>query len=103
MKDNAKMLILGQNIRELRISLNLTQDEFSEKLNISPNHLSKIENGNVGITVDTIINVCEIANCSPTTLFKGIIQFTNITDKFELLDVRDKDVIEKLISYLLNK
>lgn len=103
MKDNAKMITLGQNIREIRTSLNLTQDKFSEMLNITPNHLSKIENGNVGITVDTIINICKITHCSPTSLFKGIIQFSNIIDKFELLDARDKDVIEKLISYLLNK
>ncbi len=103
MKDNAKMLILGQNIREIRTNLNLTQNEFSEKLNITPNHLSKIENGNVGITVDMIINICEIAKCSPTSLFKGIIQFSNINDNFEILDARDKDVIEKLILYLLNK
>lgn len=103
MKDNTKMITLGQNIREIRTSLNLTQDKFSEMLNITPNHLSKIENGNVGITVDTIINICKITNCSPTFLFKGIIQFSNIIDKFELLDARDKDVIEKLISYLLNK
>ena len=60
MKDNAKMIILGQNIREIRTNLNLTQDEFSEKLDITPNHLSKIENGNVGVTVDTIINICKI-------------------------------------------
>lgn len=103
MKDDAKMIILGQNIREIRTNLNLTQDEFSEKLDITPNHLSKIENGNVGVTVDTIINICKITNCSPISLFKGLVQFSNIHDKFELLDARDKDVIEKLISYLLNK
>ena len=36
MNENTKLLILGQNIREIRISLNLTQDQFSEKLNITP-------------------------------------------------------------------
>lgn len=102
MKENTKMLILGQNIREIRMSLNLTQEKFSEKLNISTNHLSKIENGNVGITVDTIINVCEIANCSPINLFKGIIETSNITDKYELLNSKNKATIELLITHLLN-
>lgn len=103
MKDNAKMIILGQNIREIRTNHNLTQDELSEKLNITPNHLSKIENGNVGITVDMIINICNITKCPLASLFKGIIQFSNINDQFELLDARDKDVVEKLIFYLSNK
>lgn len=99
---NTKMLILGQNIRETRISLNLTQDQFSEKLNITPNHLSKIENGNVGITVDTIINVCEIANCSPINLFKGIIETSSIMDKYELLNSNNKVTVEILIAHLLD-
>lgn len=102
MKENTKLLILGQNIREVRINLNLTQDQFSEKLNITPNHLSKIENGNVGITIDTIINVCKIAHCSPINLFKGIIETSDIADKYALLNSTNKATIELLITHLLD-
>lgn len=101
MKEN-KEIIIGQNIREIRISINLTQDQFSEKLNITPNHLSKIENGNVGITVETIINVCKIANCSPINLFKGIVETSSIMDKYELLNSNNKATVEILIAHLLD-
>ena len=41
--------ILGENIRDIRNSLNLTQEEFAEKLNINWQFLSRVENGKVGI------------------------------------------------------
>lgn len=102
-KYNSILLILGQNVRDIRKSLGLTQEEFSEKLNITPNHLSKIENGNTGISLDNAINICKIGKCSANILFKGIIEVSNINDKFELLDERDQDVVEQLMTYLLDK
>ncbi len=95
-------ITLGQNIRDIRKNLNLTQEEFSEKLNINPQFLSQIETGKVGISIDTAINICKIANCSSTILFKGIINSSNISDNYELLNDRDKSVINQMIIYLLN-
>ena len=66
-------LILGQNIRDIRKSINLTQEEFAEKLNLNPQFISQIETGRVGISIDNAINICNTANCSSVNLFKGLI------------------------------
>lgn len=94
--------ILGQNIKDIRNSINLTQEEFAEKLNINSQFLSKVENGKVGISLDTAINICNTAGCSSVPLFKNIIKSPNIIDKYELLSQRDKSVINQMITYLLN-
>lgn len=98
-------LVLGQNIKEIRKSLNLTQEEFAEKLNLNPNFISQVETGKVGISIDTVINICNTANCSSVNLFKGLINSpnTNINDIYELLNERDKSVIYQLITYMLSK
>ena len=77
--------ILGENIRSIRKSLNLTQEEFAEKLNIGSNFLSKVENGKVGISLDTAIEICRISNCSSSTLFSGVIDSSNTPDNYILL------------------
>lgn len=93
---------LGQNIREIRKDLNLTQEQFSEKIGINSQFLSQVETGKAGISLDTAINICKIANCSSVRLFNGIIESPNIIEKYELLNNRDKSVIAQMITYLLN-
>lgn len=94
--------ILGQNIRDIRKNINITQEELAEKLNMNSKSISKIENGKVGISLDTAINICQLANCSSVHLFKNIIKSPDISDKYELLSQRDKSVINQMITYLLN-
>lgn len=94
--------ILGQNIKDIRKSLNLTQEDFAEQLNLNPQFISQVETGKVGISVDNAINICNTAKCSSVNLFKGLISSPNIIDRYELLSDRDKSVINQMITYLLN-
>jgi len=100
---NFKSETLGNNIKEIRKKTNYTQDEFSEKLGITPQFLSSVERGISGISLTTAIKICQIANCSPLALFKNIIKISSLEDKYELLSDKDKQVIEKLIDYLLER
>ena len=95
-------IILGQNIREIRKSCSLTQEEFAEQLNLNPQFLSQVETGKVGISLDTVINICNTANCSTTNLFKGLINSYDTIDKYNLLTDRDRAVVNQMIDYLLN-
>lgn len=94
--------LLGQNVHDIRKSLNLTQEEFAEKLDKNSQFISQVENAKVGISLDTAINICKIANCSPLKLFNGIIESPNVIEKYELLNDRDKFVITQMITCLLN-
>lgn len=95
-------IIIGRNIKDIRKSLNQTQEEFAEKLNINAQFLSQVENGKVGISIDNAINICNTADCSSNKLFKDLIKSPDIIDNYELLTDRDKSVINQMIMYLLN-
>jgi transcriptional regulator with XRE-family HTH domain len=48
-------IAIGKKIKELRISAEMTQNEFAFKLGISRQHLSSIENGSSNWTIDDLI------------------------------------------------
>ena len=70
-------IIIGRNIKNIRKDLDLTQE-------------------------DNAINICNTANCSSIRLFKDLIKSPDIIDQYELLTDRDKSVINKMITVLLN-
>lgn len=94
--------IIGRNVRYIRKELNLTQEDFAEKLNINAQFLSQVETGKVGISIENAINICNTANCSSNKLFKDLIKSPDTIDNYELLTDRDKSVINQMITYLLN-
>ena len=47
----------GKRIQELRKAHDMTQAQLAEKLNISLDHMRKIENGQRGCSVDLLISV----------------------------------------------
>lgn len=100
-KDIYKSQELGNNIKDIRQKNNYTQEEFSEKIGITPQFLSSVERGLVGISLNTAIKICNVGNCSSVELFKNIIDSNNINDIYELLNDRDKSIIKHMISYLL--
>lgn len=62
MKDNLKYI--GENIRSIRRSKNLTIDSLSEIVDISPSFLGTIERGESSLSVETLINICKALNVS---------------------------------------
>ena len=64
---NAKK-ILGDNIKKYRKSRNLTQEELAEKLDISANHLSKIEVGKRFVSAELMDCVAKELNITLSAL-----------------------------------
>lgn len=56
----------------------------------------------MGISVENLINICKLANCSSIAIFNGIIKSPNTVENYELLNDRDKAIINQMIAYLLN-
>lgn len=76
--------LINENIKYLRLSKNLTQEEFSEKIGISIQGLSNIERNRYQPNSETIDKICKVFNLEPVELLtiknnsnKDII--TNIT------------------------
>ena len=56
MKDINK--ILGERINLLRKNLNITREKLAEKVEVSPRFLADVEAGKVGVSLQTLKNLC---------------------------------------------
>lgn len=65
--------ILGENIKRERLKLNLTQDQLSEKLDISTSYLGRIERGERNLPLDTLFKIATIFNVSIDYLLRGFV------------------------------
>lgn len=61
---------IGQRIREARKKKKLSQSELSELLNISPSHMSDIENGKTNIGLDIFMHITQILEVSADWLLQ---------------------------------
>ena len=64
--------IIGARIKEARLAKNLTQEDLSEKLDISVAFLSRVERGNSHINLKRLNQVCEILDISEGYLLNGV-------------------------------
>ena len=70
MTENELRVIVRTNIKRYRDYRKWTQADFAEKLSISVNFLSDIENGKKWISPSTIVKFASVLNIEPYELFK---------------------------------
>ena len=67
MNDNT--ILLGQKIRQIRISQGLSQEELALRAGMNPAHLGHIERGLKSPTIDTISKIADALNVELSLLF----------------------------------
>lgn len=77
---------IGQRIRILRKEKRLSQLELSNKLNINMDHLSRIENGNKGMSLDLLTEFSKYFSVSTDYILFG--------------NKQNKEEIRELISFI---
>lgn len=65
-----KLVQLGKNIKIARKNKNLSQNNLAELLDISREHLAKIETAKRTISLGLLFRLCEVLNISEESLFK---------------------------------
>lgn len=74
--------IIGQRIKQARLAKNMTQEQLSEKIDISVAFLSRVERGNSHINLKRLNQICEILEVSEGYLLNGASSdSTNYLDK----------------------
>ena len=61
-------VLVGANIKREREKAGFTQDQFSELLGIGSKSLSSIERGVVGVSLTTLLRICDILHVSANVL-----------------------------------
>lgn len=59
------MQLIGKRLRAARQSARLTQDEVSARVNINEKFLSQIECGKAGLSVPTLLALCNVLRVTP--------------------------------------
>lgn len=62
---------VGKNIQSARETARYTQEQLSELLDMTPNHLSAIERGASGATLETLEKLCILFSVSADSLLFG--------------------------------
>ncbi len=98
---------MGKRIKLRRKELKIKQSELAEKLNISNNHISSIENGKEKMSLDVFINLCNELQVTPDYLLLGSMHSNdisqNIIDSLRLCSKSDLELIESLIQLFVNR
>jgi transcriptional regulator with XRE-family HTH domain len=64
-------LVVGLRIREVRETMHLSREKFSEKCDISESFLADVERGKKSITAKTIYKICNACNISADYIILG--------------------------------
>lgn len=51
---------IGQKLRKVRISKNLTQEYVANMADVNTSHISNIENNRVKVSLSTLIQICNV-------------------------------------------
>lgn len=95
--------IIGNTYKQIRKSKKFTQEEVAEKSDLTPEYLSKFENGKYNASIYNIILLCKAIDTNPTQLFNQFFDdnsaaiITTITDELKDMDVSDQKLILSLI------
>lgn len=98
---------MGNRIKIRRKELRIKQAELAEKLNISNNHMSSIENGRQNPSLDIFIQICNLLSVTPDYLLLGSMHAYNIPqdiiDKLRLCSPSDVELAGDFIELLVKR
>lgn len=84
----------------------MTQEEFSERLGVSPQMISNLELGKKAIRPENLAKVCEVLDLSADFILTGTNTKTAVdvvADKLVLLTVAELQMVNDMIDYMNNK
>lgn len=106
MDSKSTQKILGSRIMQRRKELGIKQSELAEKLGISDNQISNIENGKSFPKLNNFISLCNILNCNADYLLSGILRSSineNILDMVSFLSIEEQRTLWQLLDCYIHR
>lgn len=91
---------IGYRIKITRLKYKLTQEKLSEICDITPQHLSNIENGNTKVSLPTLIKIANALNVTVDYLLVDVIDNNKGIVMEEVADFFNDCETEEISSYL---
>lgn len=108
MSDKDFKLNYGKLLQKYRKNNHLTQENVSELTGLAPRYISQIERGELKGTIQTLLAFCNAYKITPNDLLVNFLDDSYDCDvngydyKINKLSIRDKEIVDGLIEYLLN-
>ena len=97
-------LLVGTNIKREREKAGFTQDQFSELLGIGSKSLSSIERGVVGVSLPTLMRICDILHISANVLLYEQAQENDVASialQLKLLSADQFEIASEVVTSLI--
>jgi len=91
---------IGKRITELRKSMNMTKKEFAKLIGISSQYLGKVEAGIHGLSLDSMMALCQATNVSADYILFGTVTDERLKDVFYGIDKTQIDSAFKVLEYI---
>ena len=103
----ADIKVVGQRISSRRKSEKIKQCVLAERLDISNNHMSEIENGKTSISFDLFCRICTELNVTPDYLLLGATRSSHVSqkimDKLRLCSDSELAIIDTILEAFIAK
>lgn len=91
---------IGQQIKFARENARMTQEELAESVEVSPQYISDLERGVVGISISTLKRVCICIGVSADQILfgEGDSNFSSVIgEKYRFLNPRSRPLLLEII------
>ncbi len=89
---------IGEQIRIARENVKLTQEQFAERIDVSPQYISDLERGVVGISLPTLKRACVVLGVSSDQILFGVTS----GNRMEAIEKRCRNLSDYNFSILLD-
>ena len=106
MADLELLKSMGQRIMLRRKSLQMTQEELSERLGVSPQMISNLELGKKAIRPENLVKVCEVLDLSADFILTGKNTKTavdEVAEKLTFFTTAELQMVSDMIDYMNSK
>lgn len=98
---------IAYTLKQYRVEADLTQAQLAEKAHISTEFLQDIEYSRSGVSIATLINLCNALSITPNDILRKFLSTNNVDDdnltqQIKLLSNHEKNAIYTLVQYYNN-
>jgi len=99
MNKPAQLELVGRKIRQLRRQRKLTQVELAEKIGIHQSDLSRMEQGEYKVGLDTLLKILQTFNLGIGEFFEERTKDTSILNKYDDLSPSAQREVDSFIEF----
>lgn len=92
---------IGANLRRLRLSLNLTQEELADRAELSKGFISQVENNLTSPSIATLMDLLECLGSSLKSFFSETAGEKIVFSKDDLFEKSDDEELKGVITWLV--